>query len=740
MKRRWLCLLVALALCAFTVPARAAQAKWTVLVYLCGSDLESRTGQASEDIREMLASGAGASGAVNVLAATGGSARWQAYGISGSHVQYYSLNGDAPLLLAEAGRASMGSADTLAAFLRYGLANAPAERTALILWDHGGGPVYGLCEDENYPGDALTLPELRDALARGLNGARLDLLAFDACLMNSLDTCALAADFADYTVSSQEMVYGRGFDYVGCLGPLAADPGMDPLALGERIVNTYIEGSASGRTRDTATMSVVRSDAVNDAVRAADAFAAALTPMLAERMASVVRLRDRLTSFGEFLDEDASDLVDVQTLCDAFSALLPEECAALKSAAGAAVAVNATTPDIAGQASGLSLFMPYSTARQDYAGIMDRYGNQPGEYAALVTALTDGLRDGSYAMTAAGQSAEPFYLYDGQSEPTGALCSIWDGLYGDTATAQQVAQSGGGSIWAGLSDLGGIWSGLPAAPGATPEATPGSIWAGLPADTPAPTQAAVALANIWAGLTNPSGDYYQSDAPNQNVQPGISEAATPDAVVTAARDYFSASTLTTQSVYTLQLTRDDLDHLAAASGVLFRQADGERVRLGDMGQSTVDWSTGLVFSMFDGAWPTLSGTPVCAERLYTQPGGGVRFAIPARINGLEMYLLAVRDVDGSARVLGATQGYDEDGMAIRGSIPLEAGMTVEPLYTALDGEGHRREWAGEAIAVPPEGLTLVWQPLPPGNYEYALALTDLTGKVQYTQGVTYPVG
>ena len=721
MKRRWLCLLVALALCAFTVPARAAQAKWTVLVYLCGSDLESRTGQASEDIREMLASGAGASGAVNVLAATGGSARWQAYGISGARVQYYSLNGDAPLLLAEAGRASMGSADTLAAFLRYGLANAPAERTALILWDHGGGPVYGLCEDENYPGDALTLPELRDALARGLNGARLDLLAFDACLMNSLDTCALAADFADYTVSSQEMVYGRGFDYVGCLGPLAADPGMDPLALGERIVNTYVEGSASGRTRDTATMSVVRSDAVNDAVRAADAFAAALTPMLAERMASVVRLRDRLTSFGEFLDEDASDLVDVQTLCDAFSALLPEECAALKSAAGAAVAVNATTPDIAGQASGLSLFMPYSTARQDYAGIMDRYGNQPGEYAALVTALTDGLRDGSYAMTAAGQSAEPFYLYDGQSEPTGALCSIWDGLYGDTATAQQVAQSGGGSIWAGLSDLGGIWS-------------------GLPADTPAPTQAAVALANIWAGLTSSSGDYYQSDAPNQNVQPGISEAATPDAVVTAARDYFSASTLTTQSVYTLQLTRDDLDHLAAASGVLFRQADGERVRLGDMGQSTVDWSTGLVFSMFDGAWPTLSGTPVCAERLYTQPGGGVRFAIPARINGLEMYLLAVRDVDGSARVLGATQGYDEDGMAIRGSIPLEAGMTVEPLYTALDGEGHRREWAGEAIAVPPEGLTLVWQPLPPGNYEYALALTDLTGKVQYTQGVTYPVG
>ena len=149
-RRRFCCLLAALLIFVHVPPSsRAAQARWTVLVYLCGSNLESEMGAASDDIREMLASGAGASGAVNVLAATGGSARWQAYGISGARVQYYSLNGDAPLLLAEAGRASMGSADTLAAFLRYGLANAPAERTALILWDHGGGLVYGLCEDEN---------------------------------------------------------------------------------------------------------------------------------------------------------------------------------------------------------------------------------------------------------------------------------------------------------------------------------------------------------------------------------------------------------------------------------------------------------------------------------------------------------------------------------------------------------------------------------------------------------------
>jgi hypothetical protein len=91
-------------------------------------------------------------------------------------------------------------------------------------------------------------------------------------------------------------------------------------------------------------------------------------------------------------------------------------------------------------------------------------------------------------------------------------------------------------------------------------------------------------------------------------------------------------------------------------------------------------------------------------------------------------------------VLGATQGYDEDGMAIRGSIPLEPGTVVEPLYTAVAADGAQTERAGDPIAVPEAGLTLAWQPLPPGAYEYRLALTDLTGAVQYTQGIAYQAG
>ena len=743
MLRRWLCLLTALCLLGGALPAVRAEAtaEWTVLVYFCGSNLESEDGQASADIREILSSGAGASGAVCVLAATGGASKWQRYGISASQVQYYDLSGDAPALLDDAGRACMGAPSTLSAFIRYGLDAAPARHYALILWDHGGGPVYGVCNDENFDDDALTLAELRTALAEGLGRSRLDLLVFDACLMNSIDTCALSADFADYTVASQELVSGTGLDYDAWLAPLAQSPSMDAAALGTLMAQTYVASNASGRSADSATMSVVRSNAMPAVIEASEAFSAALAPLVDSRLSSVVRLRGQLTSFGEFVDSDASDLLDVTAMCDAFAALVPDESAALKQAAADAVVCNAATRDIADQASGLSFFLPYSTAREESSEILGAYGGTQDSHAALVASMTDHLVHGGYAMTATGQTAQNFYSYDAQSGASGALCSIWDGLYGDVMTAEDICQFTGGSIWDGLNTSSGIWAGLPAAaPGATvaPTATPSGIWGGLPAATPEATAAPAAeasLADIWAGLASADAAYYQPDEPNENVQAGISEAAEPDAVVAAAQAYFSASTLTTQSVYMLQLTREDLDHLASASGVLFRQDGDALVRLGDLGETTIDWSTGLIFSMFDGAWPMLEGEMVRADRLYVQSDGSVRFVIPARVNGLRMYVLAARNADGSAQVLGATQGYDENGFAIRGSIPLEAGMTVVPLYTAVDPDGSEREYAGRAITVPEAGLSLEWARVPAGKYDYCFGLTDLSGAVQYTQAI-----
>ena len=82
--KKALCLVLAAVLffsvSAAPVPAEAAENELTILAYICGSDLESDDGQATEDIAEMISSGIGASGTVKVLIATGGCTEWMRYG------------------------------------------------------------------------------------------------------------------------------------------------------------------------------------------------------------------------------------------------------------------------------------------------------------------------------------------------------------------------------------------------------------------------------------------------------------------------------------------------------------------------------------------------------------------------------------------------------------------------------------------------------------------------------------
>ncbi len=752
-----LCLLLAAVLGSllFLRPAPAARAEereLTILAYICGSDLESKEGEASDDIREMFSSGIGSSDAVTVLLATGGTSRWSGYDFSSRNVQYYRMEQNGPVLLKDAGRVSMGDSKTLSAFLSYGISAAPAKRYIMILWDHGGGPVYGLCNDENYRDESLSLAELKNGLTKGLNGNKLDVIGFDCCLMNCVDLCSDLCGIADYSVLSQELVSGTGLDYDGWMNPIREDPRLSSEKIATLMAETYVAENSRGRNASTATMTVIASEKMPAVMQAANNFSSALTSLMETNLAGVVRLRGQLTSFGEFLDEDASDLVDVSDMCDAFSALLPQESAELKEAAQQAVCYNCTTADIAGHAHGLSFFLPYQTVSADRQEILSHYSGQTEPYAVLASAMTSQVASSGYAMTASSYSPNNFFCGSDDS-CSGSFCDIWDGYYGDYCSFDDAWNACGGDIWSGLNTSGGsIWDGFSSSSGiwsgygqTQPEATPvaSGIWSGLedadnePAATepPAQTTASSALNNIWAGLLNQGSDYYQPGEANQNVQAGVSEAVSPEDVLETAGSYFSSVPVTAQMIYSIQLNKEDLNHLSTASGVLSREEGDEVIRFGNMGKTTIDWSTGLILSMFDGGWPMLGDQMVRAEYLYGEENGDVRFVIPAVINGLKMYLLGNYTADGKTELIGATQGYDANGFAIRGSIPLEAGMKIEPLFTAVSADGTEREYRGNEIVVPEGGLELTWGKIPEGHYRYCFGLTDLSGKVHYTDSV-----
>ena len=741
--------------------ARAEMNEVTILAYICGTDLESEEGEASSDISEMIASGVGTSGAVSAIIATGGCTQWQRFSISSRNVQYYRLGANGLELVKDAGNRNMGSPDTLSDFVSYGLSAAPARRYILILWDHGGGPVFGVCNDANFKDDSLSLSELRSALAKGLNGTKLDIIGFDCCLMNCVDLCADMNGIADHALVSQELVSGTGLNYDEWMGPLVKDPTLSTQKIAMSMADTYIAENSRGRSASTATMSVISTDKMPAVMDAANAFSDSLATVMQDNLSGVVRLRSQLTSFGEFLDYDASDLVDVEDMCDAFSALLPQESEALKQAARQAVSYNVTTSDIASYAHGMSFFLPQATVRNNKQEILEHYSNESGSYASLAVALTNQTSVSGYTASASSYTPSNFYSYDdyyGSGSCSGSFCDIWDGYYGDYCSFDDAydfcegniwsglaSSSGSGSIWDGFSSSSGIWDGYPSGEnaGSAGSAVTGGIWAGMDsetsqpaAETPAPAAtASTGINSIWAGLLNTGSDYYQPGEENPNVQTGISEAAPAESVLSTASTYFSSSSLSSQMIYSIQLNKTDLDNLSSAAGVLSMQSGEETIRLGNLGVITVDWSTGLVFSMFDGSWPMLGNQMVRAEFLYADDAGNTRFVVPAKINGLKMYLLGSRNADGTTTLLGATQGYDENGFAIRGSIPLEEGMTVCPLFTAVSADGTEREYEGTALTVPAEGLSLVWSRIPAGSYQYCFGLTDLSGVVHYTDSI-----
>ena len=202
----------------------------TVLVLMNGSDLESEYGEATNDLLEMIR--AEKSERVNILVETVGTRRWDSrLGVSSRRAERYRVDRNKLTLLdGTLGQLDTTVPSTLSDFIRWGAETAPADRYILILWDHGGGPVYGYGYDEFQSfRSSLTIDEMQIALRDG--GVYFDFIGMDCCLMSSLEVCCALYDFCDYTLLSEDFEPGCGWSYGGWLSALAENPAIDTPAL-----------------------------------------------------------------------------------------------------------------------------------------------------------------------------------------------------------------------------------------------------------------------------------------------------------------------------------------------------------------------------------------------------------------------------------------------------------------------------------------------------------------------------
>ncbi|MBR6221480.1 MAG: hypothetical protein IKQ80_13025, partial [Clostridia bacterium] len=138
----------------------------TVMVYMCGSNLETLSGSATADIGEMLQSDFDAD-RVNLVVMAGGSRRWDRDLRPGEAgvIEFFRKRGALKKkLVRPESNVNMGDPQTLTGFIRDSLLRYPAEEYALILWDHGAGPLEGVCLDELNEPDRISLDGLAQAL------------------------------------------------------------------------------------------------------------------------------------------------------------------------------------------------------------------------------------------------------------------------------------------------------------------------------------------------------------------------------------------------------------------------------------------------------------------------------------------------------------------------------------------------------------------------------------------------
>ena len=214
---------------------------YTIMMYICGADLESQNGFATSDIKEIL-SVSNQPDDVNIIMETGGARSWNStYGISASELGRYSVSNKKLNKVTSVSKANMGSSSTLQSFITWGVQNYPADKIALILWNHGGA-MRGVCYDELNSDDSLLNSEVKTALSNSFNtlgrstSEKFEWIGYDACLMQVQDIAEFNSTYFNYMVGSEESEAGEGWDYDTWVDDLYAHKST------ETILNEIVDG------------------------------------------------------------------------------------------------------------------------------------------------------------------------------------------------------------------------------------------------------------------------------------------------------------------------------------------------------------------------------------------------------------------------------------------------------------------------------------------------------------------
>lgn len=382
--------------------AREVKKSWTFMVYMAGDNNLDPDGV--RDLKEMKK--VGSTNDVNVIVqfdrATGHMSK-----------RYYLRKGGKVTAdaVATLGKVNTGDPKNLMDFIKWGVKSYPADRYALVLWNHGQGwddtDIYAderhrrlrrlaggrirhalfhtpvrrtlkraigdsearaILLDDNAK-DFLDNIEMKKVLTstQKLLKRKLDILGMDACLMSMAEVGYQIHESAAFTVGSEETEPLEGWPYDTILSELVKNPAMSAQDLSSMIVNKYI----ASYSRDAVTQSacdLAKADGLAAAVAdLANALKAGLSDAATRQNILAVRTQSQTYEVA-----DNIDLVDFcSLLAQATSGSeIAKRCQdVIQAVQSAYVVTNGSKGAAVKNSHGVAIYFPTGEVSPLYAGL-----------------------------------------------------------------------------------------------------------------------------------------------------------------------------------------------------------------------------------------------------------------------------------------------------------------------------------------------------------------------------------
>jgi hypothetical protein len=256
--------------------------------------------------------------------------------------------------LQDIGEADMGAPQTLTDFVTWGQTQFPAQHYMLIIWDHGQGwrlflaqllekqramrnsrslrptdsvsgqrtasaalrkgvgeadvaghtasltgapgATFRSASNDETNNDVLYDSEIESGLKAALNGKKLDVIGFDACLMSMLEVGYAMSDVGLYMVGSEELEPGDGWKYDDWLQSVETQLPQDGAALAKLTVASY-QTTYQGPTAAT-TLAAIDLTAMPRVASSVSSLADELNTKLNDNLQGIITARNATSTYA----------------------------------------------------------------------------------------------------------------------------------------------------------------------------------------------------------------------------------------------------------------------------------------------------------------------------------------------------------------------------------------------------------------------------------------------------------